>query len=75
LVGFFGRYILTAKSYTPSIPEDLTELFTTCYVEMRAEARKDAKHSTYTSARSLLGVLRMATALVFLEIEKIFLAC
>ncbi|OQV17175.1 DNA replication licensing factor mcm7 [Hypsibius exemplaris] len=69
---FLRRYIQTAKSYTPSIPEDLTELFTTCYVEMRRDARNilNAKHSTYTSARSLLGVLRMATALARLRLRE-----
>lgn len=68
-MNFLRRYIQTAKTYTPTIPEDLTELFTTCYVEMRREARSNAKHSTYTSPRSLLGVLRMATALARLRLR------
>ncbi|XP_055339949.1 DNA replication licensing factor mcm7-like [Paramacrobiotus metropolitanus] len=67
---FLRRYIQTAKSFMPSIPEDLTELFTTCYVEMRREARNNAKHSTYTSARSLLGLLRLATALARIRLRN-----
>lgn len=45
------------------MPEALGDYITAAYVEMRKEARAN-KDTTYTSARTLLGILRLATALV-----------
>lgn len=45
------------------MPEALADYITAAYVEMRKEARAN-KDTTYTSARTLLGILRLATALV-----------
>lgn len=45
------------------MPESLADYITAAYVEMRKEAWA-SKDTTYTSARTLLGILRLATALV-----------
>lgn len=45
------------------VPQDLAEYITAAYVEMRKEARV-SKDTTFTSARTLLSILRLSTALV-----------
>ena len=57
------RYIALCKTKQPVIPEALTDYITGAYVEMRKEAR-GSKDTTFTSARTLLSILRLATALV-----------
>lgn len=57
------RYIAACKEKQPLIPEALTEYIVSAYVEMRKEARTN-RDTTFTSARTLLAVLRLATALV-----------
>ena len=47
----------------PTIPVDLTDYIVSAYVEMRKEAR-NSRDTTFTSARTLLAVLRLGTALV-----------
>jgi len=61
------RYIALCKRKTPTIPEVLTDYLVNCYVEMRKEARH-SRDTTFTSARTLLGVLRLATALARLRL-------
>jgi len=61
------RYIALCKKKTPTIPETLTEYLVSAYVEMRKEARNN-RDTTFTSARTLLGVLRLATALARLRL-------
>ena len=57
------RYIALCKQKNPVIPESLTDYITGAYVEMRKEAR-NSKDTTFTSARTLLAILRLSTALV-----------
>lgn len=45
------------------VPETLADYITAAYVEMRKEARV-SKDTTFTSARTLLSILRLSTALV-----------
>lgn len=45
------------------VPESLADYITAAYVEMRKEARV-SKDTTFTSARTLLSILRLSTALV-----------
>lgn len=59
----FRRYIAACKEKQPVIPEALTDYIVSAYVEMRKEARTN-RDTTFTSARTLLAVLRLATALV-----------
>ena len=51
------------KQKQPTIPAELTDYLTGAYVEMRKEARNN-KDTTFTSARTLLAILRLSTALV-----------
>lgn len=57
------RYISYCRKIDPVVPVDLTDYLVSAYVEIRKEARS-SKDTTYTSARNLLGILRLATALV-----------
>ena len=59
----FRRYIALCKKKNPIIPESLTDYITGAYIEMRKEAR-NSKDTTFTSARTLLAILRLSTALV-----------
>ncbi|XP_014667291.1 PREDICTED: DNA replication licensing factor mcm7-like isoform X2 [Priapulus caudatus] len=61
------RYIALCKKKVPVIPASLTEYITGAYVEMRKEARNN-KDMTFTSARTLLGILRLSTALARLRL-------
>ena len=61
-----SRYIAACKKKQPVIPESLTEYIVGTYVDMRREARanKGGVNQTFTSARTLLALLRLSTALV-----------
>ncbi|KAH1005992.1 hypothetical protein HUJ04_006879 [Dendroctonus ponderosae] len=63
------KYIALCKLKEPVIPEDLTEFIVEAYVELRKEAR-NSKDMTFTSARNLLGILRLSTALLSNVVEK-----
>ena len=57
------RYIILAKKCNPIVPEFLTDDIVAAYIDMRNEAR-NSRDMTFTSARTLLGILRLSTALV-----------
>lgn len=57
------RYIALTKTKDPIVPEVLTDHLVNAYIDMRRDARNN-KDTTYTSARTLLGILRLSTALV-----------
>ncbi|XP_048476043.1 DNA replication licensing factor MCM7 isoform X1 [Rhincodon typus] len=61
------RYITLCKKKQPMIPESLADYITAAYVEMRKESRVN-KDMTFTSARTLLSVLRLSTALARLRL-------
>lgn len=61
------RYIALCKKKQPTVPENLADYITGAYVEMRKEARNN-KDTTFTSARTLLAVLRLSTALARLRL-------
>jgi len=56
------RYVATCKKKQPLVPESLLDYVVTAYVELRKQARV-SKNMTYTSARMLLSILRLSTAL------------
>ena len=58
-----SRYIALCKKKQPTVPPELTDYITGAYVELRKEARNN-RDMTYTSARTLLAILRLATSLV-----------
>lgn len=57
------RYIAVCQKRQPVVPESLGDYITAAYVEMRKESRV-SKDATFTSARTLLSILRLSTALV-----------
>ena len=60
-------YIAAAKQYNPYVPAALTEYVASIYAELRAEeAASDVPH-TYTTARTLLSILRLSQALARLR--------
>uniref|UniRef100_H2Z691 DNA replication licensing factor MCM7 n=1 Tax=Ciona savignyi TaxID=51511 RepID=H2Z691_CIOSA len=64
------KYIALCKSKHPVVPLELRDYITAAYVELRKEAR--ASHdSTFTSARTLLSILRIATALARLRLADV----
>lgn len=64
------RYIAMCHERQPTVPESLADYITAAYVEMRREARA-SKDATYTSARTLLAILRLSTALARLRMVDI----
>lgn len=64
------RYIAACKEKQPVIPETLTDYIVSVYVEMRKEARTN-RDTTFTSARTLLALLRLATALARLRLADV----
>ncbi|XP_063003591.1 DNA replication licensing factor MCM7 [Elgaria multicarinata webbii] len=65
-MGLMRRYVALCKRKQPAVPESLADYITAAYVEMRKEAWAN-RDTTYTSARTLLGILRLATALARLR--------
>nr|KAG5696423.1 hypothetical protein BaRGS_030523 [Batillaria attramentaria] len=61
------RYIALCQKKQPTVPEGLADYITGAYVEMRKEARNN-KDMTFTSPRTLLAILRLATALARLRL-------
>lgn len=60
-------YIAKAKQFNPYIPQDLTEYVAAVYSEIRAdEVASEVPHS-YTTARTLLSILRLSQALARLR--------
>jgi hypothetical protein len=60
-------YIAAAKQHEPFVPDSLADYVAAVYAEMRAEeAAADVPHS-YTTARTLLSILRLAQALARLR--------
>eukprot|EP00897_Mesotaenium_endlicherianum_P004516 jgi/Mesen1/4092/ME000214S03275 len=60
-------YVAAARSYTPFVPRDLTDYMASAYAAMRQEeAKSNAPHS-YTTARTLLSIIRISEALARLR--------
>ncbi|XP_044266718.1 DNA replication licensing factor Mcm7 [Tribolium madens] len=64
------KYIALCKLKEPVIPEDLTDYIVNAYVELRNVAR-NSRDMTFTSARNLLGILRLSTALARLRLANV----
>merc|ERR1712098_1032453 len=64
------RYIALCRNKNPVIPAELSNFIVGSYCELRKEARlEENKYSTtFTSARTLLAILRLSTALARLRI-------
>jgi DNA replication licensing factor MCM7 len=63
-------YISLARECEPSVPEDLTEWLAIVYTEMRKEEFQAMSPTSYTTARTLLSIIRMGQSLARLELRK-----
>ncbi|OWR43100.1 minichromosome maintenance complex component 7 [Danaus plexippus plexippus] len=64
------RYIALTRRYQPAVPTALSEYLVSSYVDLRREAR-NARDVTFTSARNLLAILRLSTALARLRLSDV----
>lgn len=62
------RYIDLCKKKTPTVPVDLTDFLVDSYVDLRKDSRNNGD-KTFTSARNLLAILRLSTALAKLRLS------
>ncbi|XP_069738551.1 DNA replication licensing factor MCM7 [Phaenicophaeus curvirostris] len=69
-MGLMRRYLALCRRRQPVVPESLADFLTAAYVEMRREA-SSGQHGAFTSPRSLLAVLRLATALARLRLVDV----
>ena len=60
-------YIAAAKQYNPFVPSALSEYISSVYAELRAEEAAAEIPHTYTTARTLLSILRLSQALARLR--------
>merc|ERR1711881_550003 len=66
-VKLMRKYLKAARATEPSLPKDLTEHLANAYVTIREDSRNN-KNATFTSARTLLSIIRMSTALAKLRL-------
>lgn len=65
-----SAYIALARQCRPVVPPDVSSYIVDTYVRLRKQSKHDAQQNrshTHTSARTLLGVLRLAQALARLR--------
>ena len=66
----YSAYIALARRCRPVVPPDVSSYIVDSYVRLRKQSKDDAqleRSHTHTSARTLLGVLRLAQALARLR--------
>ena len=68
--GTLRAYIAKAKTFQPSVPEALTEYIATAYAEIRDEEKAAANPNSYTTARTLLSILRLSEAVARLRFSE-----
>lgn len=61
-MAFIRRFLDVAQRPQPKVPPNLADRLVNFYVELRQDARDNAASSTFTSARSVLAAIRLATA-------------
>ncbi|KAJ9606198.1 DNA replication licensing factor MCM7 [Cladophialophora chaetospira] len=64
------QYIAQARTFRPNVPKSVSEYMVGAYVRMRQQQKRDEgskKQFTHTTARTLLGVLRLSQALARLR--------
>merc|ERR1719391_895634 len=63
------RYVALCQSKNPDVPKELRDYIVGCYCELRKESRAEENKNTttFTSARTLLAILRLSTALARLR--------
>jgi len=67
------RYIAMCQKQVPLIPTELRDYIVGCYCELRKESRAEENKNTttFTSARTLLAILRLSTALARLRTAQV----
>ncbi|RKO97272.1 hypothetical protein CXG81DRAFT_28796 [Caulochytrium protostelioides] len=67
------HYVAQARLFSPQVPPDVADYIVNAYVQMRAHAASAAGASSndfaYLSARTLLSIVRLATALARLRFD------
>ncbi|KAJ3186748.1 Mcm2-7 hexameric complex component [Gaertneriomyces sp. JEL0708] len=63
------HYIAKARKFAPTIPKEVADYVVNAYVHLRSRA-KELEEFQYTSARTLLSVIRMSTALARLHFAE-----
>eukprot|EP00242_Pyramimonas_sp_CCMP2087_P007222 CAMPEP_0198204884 /NCGR_PEP_ID=MMETSP1445-20131203/8367_1 /TAXON_ID=36898 /ORGANISM="Pyramimonas sp., Strain CCMP2087" /LENGTH=745 /DNA_ID=CAMNT_0043876969 /DNA_START=68 /DNA_END=2305 /DNA_ORIENTATION=- len=66
-------YVAAARQKEPAVPEELAPYLATAYADMREEEADPDNHDkrgTYTTARTLLSILRMSQALARLRLAE-----
>src|ERR1700722_4686110 len=72
-VCIYRHFIAMARQSRPIVPAHVSNYVVDSYVRLRKAGKEDEaenKSHTYTSARTLLGVLRLAQALARLRFES-----
>ncbi|KAF2071875.1 hypothetical protein CYY_006802 [Polysphondylium violaceum] len=59
---FIRSFVCEARKFNPSVPKELTEHISSIYANIRIQESQSTQPLTYTTARSLLGILRLAQA-------------
>merc|ERR1712079_207421 len=62
------RYVALCQKKDPDVPKELSNFIVGSYMSLRKESRDDPKATTFTSARTLLAILRLSTALARLRL-------
>jgi DNA replication licensing factor MCM7 len=68
------QYVAQARTYRPTVPQDVSEYMVKAYVGMRDQQGRDEKAKkqfTHTSPRTLLGIVRLAQGLARLRFSEI----
>eukprot|EP00899_Mesostigma_viride_P019352 jgi/Mesvir1/27418/Mv07214-RA.1 len=64
-------YIAAARRITPHLTPDLVEFLAQRYAEMRQQEKESAAPHSYTTARTLLSILRLSQALARLRFSTV----
>lgn len=68
---FIRAFISQARRYNPYVPKELTDYIVSAYTNMRKEEAESAIEFTYTTARTLLGILRLSTSLARVRFDDV----
>merc|ERR1712178_356910 len=63
-------FLAFAREHNPYIPEDLTEWLAILYSEIRRKEIRDYLPASYTTARTLLSIIRMSQAIARLRFSN-----